>query len=160
MALLNINIQDLPESQSFEPIPEGWYQANIAGAELKQTKNGNGEYLAIRYDILGPQYQGRVIFGNVNLKNINSKAEEIGRRQLGDLMRACGLKNLQDSDQLLGHNVQIKVKVSEPRDGYDAQNQINGFKSLNESPKPAPTVSQKTTPQTTPKAATKAPWAK
>ena len=74
----------LPQTTGFEPILAGWYDANITGAELKTTKAGNGQFIAVKYTITGPSYQGRVIFGNLNIKNPNTKAEEIGRSQLGD----------------------------------------------------------------------------
>jgi hypothetical protein len=54
------------------------------------------------YDITGPSHQGRVVFGNLNIKNANPKAEEIGRQQLGDIMRAIGLAKVTDTDQFIG----------------------------------------------------------
>ena len=85
MALLNETFYaaTLPQNtSSFDPLPKGWYSATIAGAELKTTKNGTGQYIAVRYDIIGPTHQGRVVFGNLNIRNQNIKAEEIGRAQL------------------------------------------------------------------------------
>jgi hypothetical protein len=39
------NVNELPVStSSFDPLPEGWYNVTIAGAELKSTKAGNGQY--------------------------------------------------------------------------------------------------------------------
>ena len=73
---------ELPKSErNFDPLPAGWYNATIGGAEIKQTKAGTGEYIAIRYDITGPTHQGRVIFGNLNIKNANPQAESIGYQQ-------------------------------------------------------------------------------
>jgi len=57
---------DLPEGNSnYDPIPAGWYTTTITDAELRDTKNGTGQYIAIRYDITGPEHQGRVVFGNL-----------------------------------------------------------------------------------------------
>ena len=81
-------IEDLPVGAGFDPIPAGWYTVKIVEAKLKDTKSGTGQYIAVRYDVLGPQYQGRVVFGNINIKNQNPQAEEIGRQQLGDLSRS------------------------------------------------------------------------
>jgi hypothetical protein len=119
----------LPQSTGFDPIPSGWYDANITGSELKTTKAGNGQYIAVKYTITGPSFQGRVIFGNLNIKNPNPKAEEIGRSQLGDLMRSIGLAKVTDTDQLIGGSLAIKVAISK-REGYDDGNEVKAFKSL------------------------------
>jgi len=112
MAQLNetFSVDALPVSdRNFEPLPAGWYTAVVNGAEIKNTKAGTGQYIAVRYDITGPTHQGRVVFGNLNIKNPNPKAEEIGRQQLGELMRAIGLSTVQDTDQLIGSPKLIAV---------------------------------------------------
>ena len=92
-------VSALPQGNtgSFDPLPPGWYSATMAGAELKATKTGTGQYIAIRYDITGPTHQGRVVFGNLNIRNASPKAEEIGRQQLGELCRAIGLAKVGDT---------------------------------------------------------------
>ena len=132
MALLDFefNVDSLPVSESsYDPIPAGWYTANIKNAEIRQTKNGTGQYIAVRYDIEGPSHSGRVIFGNINIKNANPKAEEIGRQQLGEVMRAIGLSVVRDTDQLIGGMLQIKVDISH-QDGYEPRNEVRGYKSI------------------------------
>ena len=57
------------------------------------------------------------------------EAERIGRQQLGELLRAIGLAELSDTDQLVGAPVQIKLKVRE-QEGYDPTNDVAGFKSV------------------------------
>ena len=89
----------LPVSdRSYDLIPEGWYNATITKAELNNTKAGTGQKIDMRYDITGPTQQGRVVFGTVNVRNQSQKAEEIGRQQLGEIMRAVGLAKIQDTD--------------------------------------------------------------
>ena len=132
MALLDFefNVDSLPVSESsYDPIPAGWYTANIKNAEIRQTKNGTGQYIAVRYDIEGPSHSGRVIFGNINIKNANPKAEEIGRQQLGEVMRAIGLSVVRDTDQLIGGTLQIKVDISH-QDGYEPRNEVRGYKAI------------------------------
>lgn len=131
---------DLPAGSggTYEALPAGWYTATINGAEIKQTKSGTGRYIAVRYDITGPSYQGRVIFSNLNIENANPKAEEIGRQQLRSLMEAIGLANLADTDQLLGGNLKIKLKV-EKSEEYGDRNQVAAFSRLEgAAPKVAP----------------------
>jgi len=69
---ITLNQSELPEGQNFDPIPEGWYIAQIKSAELKNTKANDGQYIAVQYAVSGPTHAGRVVFGNLNIKNRNS----------------------------------------------------------------------------------------
>jgi hypothetical protein len=151
----NFVASQMPVSESnFDPLPAGWYQAKIAGAEVKATKAGTGQYIAVRYDIVGPTHQGRVVFGNINIRNPNPQAETIGRQQLGELMRAIGLESLQDSDQLVGGNCSIKLTVKDDPQ-YGPSNELKGFKSMSGSAAPAPVNGA---PASQPAAASTPPW--
>jgi hypothetical protein len=146
MAQLNevFSTDDLPQGNTGEytPLPDGWYSAHIAKAELCNTKAGTGQYIKLRYDITGPTHQGRVVFGNLNIRNPNPKAEEIGRQQLGDIMRAIGLAKVQDTDQLIGGSLLIKLATKAADGQYDASNEIKGFKAVEGAamPKVAPSL--------------------
>lgn len=156
MASLNntYDVNDMPESQSYEILPDGWYTASITKAEVRDTKDRTGQYIAIRYDITGPTHQGRVVFGNVNIKNKSTVAEDIGRQQLGSLMRAGGLPRLEDTDQLIGINLSIKLKTRQS-EGYEPTNDVSGFKAIDGATVPMPATSS------APKAAGSKPaWAK
>ena len=160
MAFLNeeFNVNEMPQGNgNFEPLPAGWYTGTISQAELKATKAGNGQYIKLRYDITGPTHQGRVVFGNLNIKNANPKAEEIGRQQLGDIMRAIGLAKVTDTDQLIGGQIAIKLEVKEDAQ-YGASNEVKGFKSVSGSAAPAAAIPQAQSNPTSAKAAP--PWAK
>ena len=140
MAFLDqtFSADDMPVSEkSYEPLPSGWYTASITAAELKNTKAGTGQYIAIRYDIIGPTHQGRIVFGNLNIRNPNATAEGIGRQQLGEIMRAIGIAKVADTDELIGGQLSIKIaiKVSEQ---YGDQNEVKGFKAIAGSTPPAP----------------------
>lgn len=123
---------ELPQGNggNYDPLPPGWYTATITAADLKPTKGGSGQYIKVRYDITGPTHQGRVVFGNLNIKNASAKAEEIGRQQLGEIMRAIGLARVTDTDQLIGGSLSIKLSVRDATEQYDAQNEVKGFKAI------------------------------
>lgn len=147
-----------PEQGNFEPLPAGWYQAKITKAEVRETKAGTGNYIAVRYDITGPTHQGRVVFGNLNIKNPSSESERIGREQLGELMRAIGLTRVQDSDELIGGELSIKLKVRQS-DKYGDSNDVAGFKAIQGAQPPAPRASS-TSSASTAAGAGAPPWAK
>jgi hypothetical protein len=150
---------DLPQStSSYDPLPAGWYSATINQAEVRPTKDGRGEYIRVRYDITGPTHQGRVVFGNLNIKNASTKAEEIGRQQLGEIMRAIGLSRVTDTDQLIGGQLSIKLDIRPATEQYAAQNEVRGFKAEAGAMSAAPAPSK---PAVAPSAGAKTPpWMK
>jgi hypothetical protein len=163
MAFLNeaFDVNELPQGNTgnFEPLPAGWYTATISQAELKDTKAANGQYIKLRYDITGPSHQGRVVFGNLNIKNPNPKAEEVGRQQLGDIMRAIGLAKVTDTDQLIGGQIGIKLDVKQDAQ-YGASNEVKGFKSVSGSAAPAAAIPQGQSNPSPSAGKAAPPWAK
>jgi len=158
MAFLHdpFELNDLPVAEkSYDLVPAGWYNATITSAEIKDTKNGAGQYIKLRYDITGPSHQGRVVFGNLNIRNASAEAERIGRQQLGEVMRAIGLARVTDTDQLVGGALSIKVAIRQSAE-YGDQNEVKGFKAIDGAaapamaPRPAAPASAKAAP----------PWAK
>src|SRR5690625_617720 len=132
---------ELPEGNDgeFNAIPAGDYQVEITEASLQDTKSGTGQYIKLRMDILGPTHQGRVLFSNLNIRNQSEKAEQIGLQQLGDVIRAIGVPSLNDTDQLVGGNLTVKVKVKDDPEYGDAngkRNDIAAYKSLTGSKPP------------------------
>lgn len=156
----SFDIGSMPDGKSYDLVPEGWYKASIVKADLKDTTAGTGKKIDVRFDITGPTHQGRAIFTTINIRNPSQRAEEIGRQQLGEIMRAIGLSQVQDSDQLIGGQLQIKVKVREPSaedkaKGYtDSRNEVAGYKSASASVTPSITAPASPAPS----AAPKAPW--
>jgi hypothetical protein len=160
---------ELPQGNggNFEPLPEGSYNATVTQAELKPTNDGTGQYIKLRLDITGPSHQGRVVFGNLNIKNASAKTEEIGRQQLGDIMRAIGLAKVTDTDQLIGGSLNIKLSIRTARTDektgktYEASNEVKAYRAINGGA--APTF-QAAAPAAAPAAAAPAkaapPWAK
>jgi len=118
------------EENNFEPIPAGWYKVSISSTQLKQTKAGTGEYIALRYNVLGPAHQGRVIVGKLNIRNPNLKTQDIGIQQLGELMRAIGLVSVEDTDQLIGGHLEVKVQISEASSDCNFSNYVSNFRAI------------------------------
>ena len=158
-----INLNELPEQTNYGSVPSGEYTVTIKSVDVKQTKAGNGTYLKLRLDITGPSHAGRVLFANVTLNNPNEQAEEIGRRQIGDIMRALRISALSDTDQLIGGNLRVKV-VATQSEQYGDGNEVKAFKSLEGSVAPSATLSSSTkaAPAAAVTSTSKAapPWAK
>lgn len=152
------DINELPVSDNnYEPIPEGWYNVRITEAQIKATKKGDGQYISIRYDIVGPAHQGRVVYGTINIKNASPKAEEIGRQALGNLMRAIGLTRVTDTDQLINCELQVKLAIKKDEQ-YGDKNEIKAYKANSGGALPQATAQAPAQPQAS--AASTPPWAK
>lgn len=146
MARINFNATDLPESTNdFSPIPAGEYTVTVRDAELRTTKDGAGEYIKLKLHVDGPTHTGRILFSNLNIANKSEVAQRIGQQQLGEIMRAIGLAAVEDTDQLIGGTFLVKVAIREAQNGYEAQNEVKGYKAIQGSA--APTVA-KTKPAT------------
>ena len=130
MALLNkpILVDSLPEGSGYGTIPAGWYSVSLTKAEVKPTRAGTGEYINMMCTITGPTHQGRTVWGRINIRNPNPKAEEIGLQQLGELLRATGIAQLSDTDQLIRKELSIKIIIKEDDQGEN--NEVKGFKAL------------------------------
>jgi len=123
----------LDEPRTWEPLPDGWYDAMIVDAEIRDTKAGTGQYIAIRYDITGPTHEGRVVFTNINLSNPNSKAVEIGHQQLSQITQIIGIAELADTDQLIGSTLSIKL-TTQRSEQYGDRNEVKGYKQSGSKP--------------------------
>ena len=161
LSAYNFNAEEVEPSSSFDPIPAGWYQAIISNSEMKATRDGYGEYLSLTLQIIDGQYENRLVFARLNLKNANDKAVDIARKDLAAICRAVGVMSPQASEELHDIPLMIKVKVRPASGDYEASNDIGGYKAVEGANlTPAPKAASK--PQTPPPAATttKKPWQK
>lgn len=131
MAELNFESYEFVEgtNNEYDLLPDGWYSASIKEVDLRTTKAGNGNYLNVRYDIMGPTHAGRVVFGMITVRNPNQTAERIGREQLSSLAAAIGMKEMpHDTDELVGGTLMINVKTRKSEQ-YGDSNEVKDFKS-------------------------------
>jgi hypothetical protein len=127
MAQLNFNAEDVKPQDSFEPLPAGWYTAMITQSEMKPTKNGAGEYLQLRLDVIDGEYEGRVLFDRLNLRNENQTAVEIAQRQLSAICHAVGVLTPNDSTELHDKPLKVKVAIRPAGNGYEASNEVKAY---------------------------------
>lgn len=133
MAQLNFDAtQVAPDTGGGDPVPAGWYNVMIDESEMKPTKTEGGLRLSLRFTILDGQYANRKVFTGLNLKNANPVAQEIAYKQLSAICHAVGIMQVQDSQQLHGRPLKIKVKVRAASGDYEASNDITSYKNINE----------------------------
>ena len=153
MDLNGYNAEDHEPTQSFEPIPAGWYVAEITKSEEKATrKNPNNSYLELELEIMEGEFKGRRLWARLNLNNDNEKAVEIAQRELSAICHAVGVLAPKNSEQL--HYKKMAVRVTQKADqNGEMRNEVKGYRAI-EGAAPAPT---KPTAPTTP-AKQAPPW--
>ena len=122
-----------PQTEYPPPIPAGDYDAIIIGSEMKATKDRNGTYLRLELAVLNGQFQNRKLSTNLNLVNANAKAVEIAKGSLSAICRAVGVLTPNDSSELHGKPLTVKVTIRKS-DEYGDQNEIKAFKVRGSSP--------------------------
>jgi len=108
--MININIDELPETKTFELIPKGWYKGNVADQNLHHAQTG-AEILNLKIQLSTPEHAGRVVYGRLYTSGPSAKALEYGLGQLRAIMVSGGLKQLSDWDQLVGIPVKVYIKI-------------------------------------------------
>lgn len=134
MAQLNFDASQVAPSEALEAIPAGWYTAQMTASVMKPTADGTGAYLQAEFTVLGGEYAGRKLFDRINLQNKNPVAVEIGYQTLSAICHAVGVIQVQDSQQLHGRPLQLKVSLRAAGPGadgkyYEASNEVKGYKA-------------------------------
>lgn len=130
MAALNFNASTVAPSSSFDVLPAGWYNVRMTESVNKPTKDGKGSYLAITLTVIDGPATGRKIFDRLNLVNKNETAVKIAYETLSAICHATGVIQLQDSTQLHGIPMQVKVKIKPAEGGYEEGNETAGYKKI------------------------------
>ena len=121
------NYDDIGE---FEAIPVGEYEAKITQSDLVKTSAGTGEYLKLTFEIISGDYRGRLLWSNLNLVNPSDKSVEIAHKELATICRACGKLSIEESEELHGIPMIVKVRVKPATARYPASNAIANYKPL------------------------------
>ena len=153
----NFDASTIEPSNSYDPIPAGWYKAIISNSEMKPTRDGYGEYLSLTLQVIEGQYENRLVFARLNLKNANDKAVDIAKKDLAAICRAVGVMSPKASEELHDKPLMIKVKVRPAQGEYEASNDVGGYKGVDVNDAPIVTPQQKAPAPSTP---AKKPWQK
>ena len=121
------NTSNVADDEGMDLIPDGWYTAQIIKSELKDTATG-GKYISLHFKIVEGEYAKRMVFANLNIINANATTVRIAEQQLKKICAAIGIEELEDTAELHGHDIQIKVKTQPASSNYPAKNDIKDYK--------------------------------
>lgn len=110
-------------------LPAGEYPVIIVKSEMKPTKKGDGQYLALEMDIQDGPHKGRKVWDNLNLINPNKTAEEIAQRSLSAICHATGQMAVSDSEQLHGRLMLAVVGIQPAKGQYAESNTVKTYKA-------------------------------
>ena len=142
---LQFDATTVPPAAVLEAIPAGKYEAAITGSEMQAGRKEGTGMLVLEHTILNGEHAGRKLFNRLNLQNPSAVAVEIAYKALSAICHATGVMQVQNSTQLHGIPMLIKVayRPAEPKpDGtgmYEPSNEIKGYEALGASSQAAPT---------------------
>jgi hypothetical protein len=159
----NIDVETESKAASdFTPLPEGHYEAIISKTELKKTQSGDGEYLAVTFEVIEGEYENRKAWANLNIANKSATAEKIGRAHLAAICKAVGVYNPNESEEL--HDKPLVITIR--KDAKDpTRTKVTAFASVDgrHAEKPAESEAKpepKAEPEPEKPVSKKKPWQK
>jgi len=133
MPTLNFDASQVEPSEAFELIPAGWYTCIVDESEMRATRDGSSEYLQLRLSVIEGDHINRKLFDRFNIQNSNPVAREIAYKELSAVAHAAGVLHVQDSNQLHGIPMKVKVRIRrDPEGRYEDQNEVTGYRSVND----------------------------
>lgn len=130
------NSNDHEPMSDFEPIPANLYMMEIVKSELKENSKKTGKYLSLQFKVIdeGGKYEGRLVFGQLNLVNPSAECVQIAQRELTSICQACGLEAIEDSTELHGIPFAAKVAIKAADGSWPAKNVIKKYYPEDEMP--------------------------
>jgi hypothetical protein len=115
------------EDSKFEALPAGEYRAVMVESERKKTKDGTGELLQVKLQVVDGPFKNRTVIDRFNLWNKNPQATTIAQQQFKKVCEAVNVLKPGDSSALHMKPLMIKLAVRE-YNGND-QNEVKGYKA-------------------------------
>lgn len=129
MASFSFNAANVAPASAFEPIPAGWYIAQITDSGVNPAKSGKGQRMSLTFDIIDGEFKNRKIFVGLNIQHENPDTEAWAQKDLSAICHSVGVIELKDTAQLHMKPMMIKVSIREAKGGYDASNDVKGYKA-------------------------------
>ena len=130
MSFFDTDFSQVKVENNFEALPAGSYNVISDNAEIKDTKDGTGNYILIKFKVIEGEQEGRFLFSNFNTVNKNEEAVRIGISQLKQFIDCAGIKQnkFTSAAQLVGYKATAVVKHK--TDSYGTKAVISYFKPM------------------------------
>lgn len=111
---MTLNLDELSKStKTFEPLPEGYYQAQIESVEPRTFRSGN-DGLAVTYFITDGEYRGRKVYDNiVFVPKAEFKVAQLYKALYGDDVDGSVTIDTEELEEAEHTPVRIRVGIRE-----------------------------------------------
>lgn len=127
MANLNFNADEQEPMTPMGAWTPAKQRVTVEGADVKQTKSGEGTYVEIQFRAMEGPNEGRAHWERYNISNPNPEAERIAKASFASLCLALGVPKVTDTDQLIGRQCVIETRISKRKDTGEDQTKIAGY---------------------------------
>lgn len=120
----------------YDLMPEHWDHAKVVESDYKENNEKTGHYVWLKWEITRGKFKGRFLFTVLNLDHPKEQAVEIAEKELTTICAAMGLPGVEDTSELHGKEVQVRVGIQKAKKGssYPDQNRIKNYKAIEEKP--------------------------
>lgn len=122
MSKFTFNASEHPQ-ETYETIAPGWYHASIVQSEIRTSNNpGVGEMLAVTLEIDPNEHSdigARKVTTFFCTKHHQEKVALIARSKLAKLLTVIGKPVIEDSSDLLGSRLIMKLSMGKGGNGYE-----------------------------------------
>lgn len=162
MANLNFSTEGIePARSDFSPLPPGWYEVTITGAELQKRKQGDDHLLKLTLETTSRHgaHAGRLAWSYLCIDHPSEQTRTIARQQLARIAQALGKSFVGDTDELVGSVIEVKLdaRPADPAKGTKAGNDVRGYRAVERDAKPAAPATA-STPAAAPARKATPPW--
>ncbi|MCP4567358.1 MAG: DUF669 domain-containing protein [FCB group bacterium] len=127
MVKVNFDANTVEPQTAFDAIPAGPYLAMITESEVRDTRDGDNQYLKLEFEIVEGKHKGRKLWVNLNLWHSNKQASSIAEAEMSAICHAVNIMQPSDTSEL--HDTPMCLKVAYIKDGYNGEpeNKIKGY---------------------------------
>jgi hypothetical protein len=112
----------------YKPLNPGVYDVTLDEISINDNSQGTGQYVKAKFQVISGEAEGRYLFSNYNIVHQNELAQNIGKAQFKDLLKAVigepVLKSENDLYRLQGKMLQVEVGLQKRKDTGEMQNVI------------------------------------
>lgn len=138
------NAEEVGEMNSFDPIPKGDYRFRIKDTDRKENSKATGFVYKFIFEVMEGDHKGRLVFANLNLEHESPQTVEMAEKELGAIVKACGMVTIDDTEELHGEELMATVAFKKGNANHSDSNVIRKYfpcKDVARPPKPSATKS-------------------
>lgn len=116
---LNADVIPEREHKEFELVPNNtWATLEIIESDVASSEEGHWVGLKFTAKVASGPYENRRVWGCITVQNTrDAQSEQWGQQEIGELARAIGRSQIDDSEDLLGAVFDGRIGVKIPKKG-------------------------------------------